>query len=205
MINEIVKDKTSPSTFAVLQNVARSIRLSPEEENFFISLLHQKTYTKKEDILTPGQVCREQNYVIKGCSKVYYVDHEGQEHIAKFAIEDWWAFDIESFSQSTPSFYGISCLEDTTVFQLSQEAHEILLKRVPAFEKFYRLMLQNSFIALQHRMTQSLALTAQDRYVRFQEKYPGLEKRISQKNVAAYLGITPVFLSMIRREDLVKH
>ena len=29
--------------------------------------------------------------------------------------------------------------------------------------------------------------------------------RVSQKNIASYLGITPVFLSMIRKEEFQKH
>jgi len=190
---------------AILENVKRSIQLNESEQDFFLSLLKEKTFPRKSDILSIGDVCHEQNYVVKGCLKVYYLDESGAEHIVKFAVEDWWSFDIESFFQSTPAFYGINCLEDTAVLQLSKENHQILTDRIPAFEKFYRLMLQNSFIALQHRMTQSLALTAQERYERFQQKYPGLENRISQKNVAAYLGITPVFLSMIRKGDLIKH
>lgn len=184
----------------VLQNIARSVHLTEQEERYVVSLLHKKTYSKKQELHPIGEVCRSQYYILKGCVKVFYLDEQGVEHIVKFALEDWWAFDIESFFQSTPSFYGISCLEDTTVLQLSQDSYELLLKKIPAFEKFYRLMLQNSFIALQYRMTQSLALTAQDRYIHFQQKYPGLENRISQKNVAAYLGITPVFLSIIRNE-----
>jgi CRP-like cAMP-binding protein len=188
----------------ILENVRRSIPLDPDQERFFLSLLSERVYTKKSQILSPGDICREQNYVVKGCLKVYYLNEEGEEHIVKFAIEDWWAFDIESFYQLTPAFYGIGCLEETTVLQLNKENHDLVLKRIPAFEKFYRLMLQNSFIALQHRMTQSLALTAQQKYERFQQKYPGLENRISQKSVAAYLGITPVFLSVIRKDDLIK-
>lgn len=189
----------------ILQHVAKSIHLTEAEAQVFISLLELKPFKKKQSVLSLGELCKHQNYVIKGCLKIFYLDDTGTEHIVKFAIEDWWAFDIESFFQSVPAFYGITCLEDTTVLQLGQQSHLLLLNTIPAFEKFYRLMLQNSFIALQHRMTQSLALTAQERYTHFQLKYPGLEQRISQRNVAAYLGITPVFLSMLRKEDLVKH
>jgi CRP-like cAMP-binding protein len=190
---------------AILLNVGRSITLSEEEQAYFATLLIEKTYNKKQVLLSVGERCREQYYVVRGCLKISYLDEKGEEHIAKFAPEDWWAFDIESFFQETPGFYTISCLEDTTVLCLSQESHQKLMSHVPAFERFYRLMMQNSFIALQHRMTQSLALPAMERYERFQQKYPGLESRISQKNIAAYLGITPIFLSMLRKEVMDKH
>lgn len=190
---------------AILAHVAKSITLSATEEELFVSLLSAKSFEKKHELLSIGDVCRFQTYVVQGCLKVFYLDEKGEEHIVKFAIENWWAFDIESFFQSTPAYYGIACLEDTYTLQLSQDAHAALLTQIPAFEKFYRLMLQTSFIALQHRMTQSLSLPAQERYERFQQKYPGLESRISQKSIASYLGITPVFLSMLRKESTLKH
>jgi CRP-like cAMP-binding protein len=196
---------THPYSQAVLGNVGRAVSLQRQEQEYFVSLLQRREYARNEHVLMIGDLCTHQSYVIEGCLKVYYCDEAGGEHTAKFALKDWWAFDIESFFQSSPAYYGISCLEDTVVLQLSVDAHGELLRNVPAFERFYRLMFQQSFIALQHRMTQSLALPAHVRYERFQKKYPGLESRISQRNVASYLGITPVFLSMLKKKYLVKH
>lgn len=190
---------------AILKNVSGSITLTAGEEQFFLSLLKPRKFDKKDIVLNIRDTCRYQSFVVSGCLKVFYLDERGVEHIVKFALGNWWAFDIESCFYDTPSFHGIACLEDTEVLQLSREDHAHLVVQVPAFEKFYRLMMQNSFIALQHRVRQSLALTANERYIQFQQKYPGLEARVSQKDIASYLGITPVFLSMLRRQDLVKH
>jgi len=190
---------------AILKHVCEKIDLNDAEKRIFLSLLREKTFPRKSVILSPGESCKNQYFVIKGILRIFYLDNEGIEHNAKFAPENWWAFDIESFFESTPAYYGIDCLEDTMVLMLANEDHTKLLQQVPAFERFYRLMLQQSFIALQHRMTQSLSLTAEERYLQFQKKYPGLEPRIPQKHIASYLGITPVFLSMLRKQELVKH
>ncbi len=199
--SEIQKDHQG----LILRHVQEKIELSIDEQDLFLSLLQFKSFANKENILCPGEICRFQSFVAAGCLKIFYLDADGHEHIAKFAVENWWAFDIDSFFNSSASYYGIACLEPTSVLQLSQEDHNTLLKRVPAFERFYRLMLQQSFSALQHRMTQSLSLTAEERYQKFQQKYPGLENRIAQKHIASYLGITPVFLSVIRKQELIKH
>ena len=190
---------------SILKNVSGSIALTAKEEQFFLSLLRPRKFDKKDSVLNIHDACKHQSFVVKGCLKVFYLDEAGAEHIVKFAVENWWAFDIESFFYNTPSLHGIACLEDTEVLQLTREDHEELVTRVPAFEKFYRMMMLNSFIALQHRIRQSLALSANERYHQFQQKYPGLEARIAQKDIASYLGITPVFLSMLRKQDLVKH
>jgi CRP-like cAMP-binding protein len=66
-----------------------------------------------------------------------------------------------------------------------------LLEKLPQFERFYRTMYQHLFIALSLRMTQSLAMKAEDRYANFLQKYPGLQQRIPQKYIASYLCIIP--------------
>jgi len=189
----------------ILQHVGDKIELSTAERNFFISLLEEKSFAQKTKILRPGEHCKNQYFIVKGCLKIFYLDPEGFEYIAKFAIENRWAFDIRSFFENSPAYCGIACLEPTIVLQLSFDNYQKLLDRISSFEKFYRLMLQQSFIALQYRMIENLSLQAEERYLQFQRKYPGLETRISQKDIASYLGITPVFLSMIRKRELLKH
>lgn len=120
--------------------------------------------------------------------------------MVKFAIENWWAFDLKSFVTQTPAVYSIQALEHTDTFRISLTNHNRLYDLIPKFEKFNRVMFQNSYILLQNRMTQNLFETAEEKYLHFSEKYPGLELRIPQKEIASYLGITPVFLSMLRKK-----
>jgi CRP-like cAMP-binding protein len=126
----------------ILKHVGEKINLSPTETDYFISLLQYKKFSGKSKILYPGEIGRNQYFVVKGCLRIFYLDPDGLEHNAKFAVENWWAFDIQSFFESTPAYYGISCLEDTEVFLLTYDNHAELMKHVPKFERFYRLMMQ---------------------------------------------------------------
>jgi len=117
-----------------------------------------------------------------------------------FAVEDWWTGDLYSFLTQTPATFNIDALEDTEVLQISKPNLEKLYESVPKFERFFRFQFQNAFVAQQQRIMQSLSFTAEERYLHFINKYPQLEQRIPQKQVAAYLGITPEFLSMLRRK-----
>ena len=98
----------------------------------------------------------------------------------------------------------IDATEDTTLLQISRANLEQLYQKVPKFERFFRIMFQNAFIAQQERIKQNLSFTAEQRYCQFLDKWPDLEQRLSQKQVASYLGITPEFLSMIRRKQARK-
>ncbi len=184
----------------LLQHVARHILLDPEEIDFFISLLQPRTLKRKEYLLQQGAVCKAESFVLKGCLRVYTIDDAGLEHVVLFGIEDWWVSDLYSFLTHTPATYFIDALEETEIVQISKANLELLYQRVPRFERFFRILFQNAYVAQQHRINQNLSFTAEDRYLHFIQKYPGLEQRIAQKQIAAYLGITPVFLSMLRRK-----
>ncbi|MGC3946470.1 MAG: Crp/Fnr family transcriptional regulator [Chryseolinea sp.] len=184
----------------IIQNVSRHIDLNNDEIKWFTSILDHRTFKRKEFVLRANDICRHQTYVVKGCLKITFVDNDGTENVAKFAIEDWWAFDLQSFMTLTPALYSIQAIEDAETLQVSRSNYDLLHDSIPKFEKFSRIMFQNSYIQLQSRMTQNLTATAEEKYAHFTEKYPGLELRIPQKEIAAYLGITPEFLSMLRKK-----
>jgi CRP-like cAMP-binding protein len=117
-----------------------------------------------------------------------------------FGIEDWWVGDLYSFLTQTPASYFIDAIEDTEILQITKANLDKLYEQVPKFERFFRIMLQNAFIAQQQRINQNLAFTAEQRYADFLQRYPQLEQRLSQKQISSFLGITPVFLSMLRRK-----
>jgi CRP-like cAMP-binding protein len=184
----------------ILQNVSKHIHLDNAETDFFISLLQHKILKRKDYLLKEGEHCKTENFILKGCLRTYTIDDKGFEHILMFGIEDWWVGDLYSFLTKTPATYYIDALEDTEILQILKENLDKLYERVPKFERFFRLIIQNAFIALQRRINQNLSFTAEEKYLDFIKRYPELEQRISQKQVSAYLGITPVFLSMLRRK-----
>lgn len=182
----------------ILQNVARHIRLEPEEMRFFTSLLQVRRLKKKEFLLRAGDVCRCESFVLEGCLRNYYLDDKGSEHILQFSIEDWWTSDLYSLLTQTPASQFIDALEDTVVAQIEKDDLEKLFNEVPKFERFFRIMFQNAFVSHQRRILQNIGSSGEDRYLVFREKYPALEQRLPQHQIAAYLGITPEFLSKIR-------
>lgn len=186
-------------TTLILQNISRHIQLDKTETDFFISLLTTKKFKRKEFLLKEGDTCKTENFIVKGCLRTYTIDDNGFEHIVMFGIEDWWVGDLFSFLTQSPATYFIDALEDSEILQISKANLDKLFEIVPKFERFFRLILQNAFIAQQQRINQNLSYSAEQRYLDFITKHPNLEQRLSQKQVSAYLGITPVFLSMLRK------
>jgi CRP-like cAMP-binding protein len=183
----------------LLTHLSRHIQLTEKELGFIDSRVKSRTLRKRQYLLQAGDVCHHENFIVKGCLRAYTTDDEGQEHIAMFGIEDWWISDLYSFLTGTPATQHIDALEDSEVLSIEKTDLESLYNEVPQFNRFFRVMLQNAFVANQQRILASISQTAEEQYVNFIKKYPALEQRVSQHQVASYLGITPETISRIRR------
>ncbi len=190
------------NTTLLLQNISRHILLDKTETDFFLSLLEYRKVKKKFCLVREGDIVRHEYFVLRGCFKTYSVDEKGNEHITMFASEGWWTGNICSFLTGNPSDLYTEALEDSEVVQISKENKERLFEQVPKFERFFRILYQNALMSQFQRINQNLSLLAADKYRHFQAQYPTLEQRLPQKQIASFLGITPEFLSIIRRRQM---
>lgn len=186
----------------ILKNISKHISLSWEEENYFQSLVTYKQIPKKTLLLAEGDACKQLSYVHSGALRSYCLDKDGKESTIMFAIADWWLTDMYCYLNEKPAMMFIETIEHSCVFQLSREKFDKLFAAVPKFEKFFRILMQNAYTREQLRIIENLTLTAEERYDRFINKYPQLLKQVTQKQIASYLGITPEFLSTIRKKKM---
>ena len=184
----------------LISSISRHITLTAEEVEFFTSLLRSKSLANGEFLLREGDVCKYESFVVKGCLKTYYLDENGIEHIIDFSIEEWWADDLYSLLTQTASKSNIKAIEDTDILQISKTDLELLYKKIPKFERFFRILFQNAYITQREQINQALSASAEERYLLFLKKKPYAEKRFSQKDIASYLGITPQFLSTLKKK-----
>ena len=189
---------------AIVAHIKEVINIDPDEHSYFLSLLKYKKVRRKQYILQADDVCRHETYIINGCMRSYFIDGDGIEHVMMFAIENCWIGDGLSFSNGTPSAVNIDALDECEIFQIDKPSLEALYEKVPAFERFFRIKFQTAFIAEQQRVICNFTKSAQDRYLTFLERFPGLEHRVPQHQIASFLGITPQFLSQVRSIALKK-
>ncbi|WP_242093308.1 Crp/Fnr family transcriptional regulator [Aestuariivivens sediminicola] len=184
----------------LLDYINKHVSLTKEEESTLLSHITFRKYLKGQYILQQGDICRYECYVISGCTKTFYLDDDGQEHIIMFSIEDWWAADMGSFIDQTPADFNIQCLENTELVMFSYDTIEDLYIKVPKLERFFRRIIEKAFIASQKRIVRNFSLTAKEQYLHFRQQYPEIEQRIPQYMIASYLGITKEFLSKIKSQ-----
>jgi CRP-like cAMP-binding protein len=176
------------------------IFISEEEFNFCKTLFLPKKLRKKQYLLQEGDVCKYNTFVSKGLLRSYTIDNKGTEHILQFAFEGWWIGDIYSFLTEKPSLFNIEALEACELLLITRPSWELLLNKIPSFERYFRILIQNNLIATQKRLMGTLSESAEEKYTNLINNFPGCLQRVPQHMIASYLGITRETLSRIRSQ-----
>lgn len=174
--------------------------LNAEEKAIVEEVFKEKRVRRRQFILQEGDICKYNTFVVEGCFRMYTVDEKGKEHNLQFAIENWWIGDIGSFHSEEPSKLYIEALENSIILQIKKEDQIRLFVDYPKFNRIFRVFTENALVSAQRRILQNISSTAEERYLDFLNRYPYFFNRISNVQIASYLGVTPEFLSTIRKK-----
>ena len=186
-------------TLPLIQNLESFIPLTDEEKVLMEERFVLRKVKRKEKILVSGEICKHYTFIVEGCFRMFGVDDKGFEHNIQFAAENDWIADIGSFHTQKSSLLNIESLEAGVVLQVKQQDLYYLYKKIRKLNLIFKVLIELKYIELQNRVLQNFSSTAEERYLSFLEQYPHLFNRLPNTQIASYLGITPEFLSKVRK------
>lgn len=187
--------------FEFLQKkVSETISITDEEFEYAKTLFIPKKLRKKRFLLEDGDPCIYTTFIEKGLLRSFTIDEKGNEHILQFGMQGWWVADLYSFLTGEASEYNIEALEDSELLLITKSSWDLLLNEVPAFERYFRILIQNNLIATQRRLMGTMSTTAEERYQKLLNDIPDITQRVPQHMIASYIGITRETLSRLRSQ-----
>lgn len=189
---------------SILQNIAKHVSLTPEEETLFLYKTETKQFKAKSILLSAGEIATCTYFVNSGILRSFNINDNIIEHVLHFACEGWWIGDMYSYISGKPGNLFIEVLEDAEVVIITKENHQKLYQEIPKLERFFRILAENSLVSHQERLMDNLSLTAEERFEKFCSKYPTLIQKVPQKHIASYIGVTPEFFSKMKSRLLKK-
>lgn len=180
------------------KSLTEKVAFTEEEMNTIRDYLTPKKLRKKQYLLQEGDVCKYIAFVEKGVLRSYSIDQKGSEHIVQFALEGWTISDLYSFLTGEPSTYNIDAIENCELVLISRAAQDELIRKIPRYETYVRLIITNAYISLQKRINSVISLPIEERYLNFIKQYPDIIQRVPQHMIAAFMGLTPETLSRVR-------
>jgi len=189
---------------SILQNIAKHVALTIDEERLFLSKTKTKQFKAKTILLSSGEIANCTYFVNSGILRSFNINDNIIEHVLHFACEGWWIGDMYSYISEKPGNLFIEVLEDAEVVIITKENQEILYQEIPKLERFFRILAENSLVSHQERLMDNLSLSAEERFEKMCKKYPTLIQKIAQKHLASYIGVTPEFFSKMKSRLIKK-
>lgn len=189
---------------ALASYAAQFVALDKKEEQAFLAAFEYKRLRKKQFLVQPDFVNQHRSFVLKGAFRSYIVTETGEEKTLQFAIENWWVSDFNSYLYQQPARLFIVALEDSEIVQIPFNKEQQLKAEYHKIESFFRIMAEKGLAFEHRRILTDLTLSAEERYANFILNYPNFIQRVPQYALASYLGMTPEFLSRIRKRQLIK-
>lgn len=186
-------------TRLLLAHIRQFIEPTQEEIAFLESSLIARPFRQNEIIVKSGEPTRYLAYVNSGYTVTYYTDKQGNDHVIRFAAAGWWSGDLYSLGAESVTPLTTKAITSGELLLLPKAAQNQLLEKYLKFERYFRNLFQTGLMRQQMRFVESHSVPAEERYLKFRETFPGIEQHLPQKYVASYLGITPEFLSKIRK------
>jgi CRP-like cAMP-binding protein len=181
----------------VLETLSRLSPIPRAEWEHAESLGTEQRLEKREHFVRPGDAADRFAVVLKGLFRAVRVSASGEESVKAFRAEGELIGPYAEQLQGIASLTAIEALEPSRVLTFKVAAFQKLEARHPAWVQLARRVAEYHFTVKERREQQFLDLSAEERLEQFWAEHPHLEGRLSQRDVAAYLGITDVALSRI--------
>ena len=119
----------------------------------------------------------------------------------RFAAENDWMIDHESYTFRSPSRYYIEALEDTQIITWTKENVAALIERNSTFRLYNEQVKDKSINESQNRILANISYSAEEKYRAFIAANENVFHRVPLHMVASYLGVSRETLSRIRHSE----
>ncbi len=166
----------------------------------FVELARRTEITKGSYFIQEGVKTNRLGYVEHGLFQNAYSTEKGDACTFGFSAENGFLYECQAMRTLEAAHYSVQAIEDSIVWAVDYQVWIEPFRDSVWWNKILLDLTTVESSAKSGREIRLMSMTGREHYAHFLENYSHLEDRINQHRVAAYLGISPVSLSRIRRE-----
>ncbi|MBL7941020.1 MAG: Crp/Fnr family transcriptional regulator [Flavobacteriales bacterium] len=185
----------------VRTNIERYVKLTDPEWALVEPHWHERSFAKAA-FVSRAEVVEQWFYIVREGVQRLYFEHDGNEHCLGFAYGGSWSGDYDSFVRQRPGRFFVQAVTESKLIGIRRSDLLDLYDRIPAMERFGRLILEELIVGRATREVEQLSLSARERYRMLVQRSPQLLQIIAQKDIASYLRMTPETFSRMRAREI---
>lgn len=181
--------------------LAQRLGLNADRLKEFLSVSEYRKFKKNSILFEGNVVCDWLGYIINGAVRTYCVNDLGEEISFLLQVNGDFFGDYESYITHQKSNFIIKATLDTEILVFDKERLDKLIDSDIFWIKFSRTMSDICFLEAKRRIEDLLFYSPEERYQNLLRKSPEIIRKIPQKYISSYLGITAQSLSRIRKRS----
>lgn len=172
------------------------------ENNTHLPLLQfatSKVIAASEIYIPEGKIFKKIFYIKKGLLRIFFITESGEEKTFFFRWEGHIAAIPECIFDNQPTRQTWQALEDCELMEIDFEIVEKLSENNISFIKTRMGLAEKMFLEALKRVESFVLDKPEERYQKLIIQNPEIIKRVADKHIASFIGVTPVSLSRIRK------
>ncbi|MFC1747218.1 Crp/Fnr family transcriptional regulator [Pseudomonadota bacterium] len=154
---------------------------------------------KGEHVFSQGDTDTSIYFIKSGLLKAYYTTEEGKEFVKSFIMTDDVIGSLSSAYKGNNCSFSLVCLENSNLIEIPFSVVYDYSKTDQSIANSMIELLLNFSIKKEKREFEFLCLSAEKRYSLLERESSDVIEKVTQNDLAGYLGVTPVGLSRIKK------
>ena len=182
-----------------LKEFVSRLNISEELSGVFMEMGEIVNLKRKEYFVRQGEPCRYLGAVLDGQFRFSHCDAEGEERTIGFNTNGF-ATEYHAFLNHVPAKYSIQAISEVVVYRMTYQQVIDFYEYNMESQRFGRHIAEQLFLCRDELVFSFRCDTPEERYKKLLKVADHSINKLTLKDVASLIGVTPETVSRIRRK-----
>lgn len=185
------------------QFIRMKVDISEEELTLFNQKCEKVEFPKGEILMKVGEPQDCLFFITKGIVSNYIETDTGETKIYNFRTESMQVsgYAMYNYKDDLKALMNVRCIEDSIMIKVPLSVIKYVVEHLKNGERLGRLLAETHIVEMLNYIITRDSKSIIDRYDGLEQEYPNIHQRVPQRMIASYLGITPVYLSNLKKRQ----
>ena len=159
------------------------------------------SFPKGHILMKVGEKQQNLYFISKGIVRNFIDTDKGESKVYNFRSENMQVtgYALYNYADELKALVNVQCLEECTFIKVPLEVIKYCIEQMKFGERLGRHMAEAHVLEMVKYVIDRDTLSILERYDNLERAFPNIHQRVPQHMIASYLGVTPVYLSTVKK------